>query len=333
MNDVDLAIVGGGAAGTMVLAHLARTSTRPMRVAFIDAGPGRFGAGTAYRTEDSGHLLNVRATAMSAWQDQPDHFTQWLGTTGRLRANGSEFVARSAYGSYLSSVAYDAANSDLVDTRLIHGTVARMHRRPDGWTVAVDGVGPLSATQVVLAIGIEPPSQKWVPRRLRCMPRYIADPWRPGAFDAIDIDDQVLMVGSGLTAVDIAVTLSRRVRRPIVATSRHGVMPATHRLGLPRALPVDERSLPGTIAELRHLVHARIRESRAVHGDWRPAIDGLRPHTQRIWRALSDTDRVEFVRHDLRRWETLDTGWHRRLPPRFPRCSTTAGCPSPLNTR
>ena len=40
----------------------------------------------------------------------------------------------------------------------------------------------------------------------------MADPWRPGALDAVPDDGDVLLVGSGLTAVDLAITLARENR-------------------------------------------------------------------------------------------------------------------------
>jgi uncharacterized NAD(P)/FAD-binding protein YdhS len=49
----------------------------------------------------------------------------------------------------------------------------------------------------------------------------------------------------------------------------------------------------------------------ADHGDWRPAIDGLRPATPRIWGALGERDRLEFLYADLRKWERL----RHRMPP------------------
>jgi uncharacterized NAD(P)/FAD-binding protein YdhS len=312
MTDADVVIVGDGAAGAMVLAHLARTATAPMRVAMIDSGTGRLGTGTAYRTADDGHLLNVRAAAMSAWQDQPDHFTNWLAATGRVPgATGAEFVPRAAYGAYLSSVAYDAANGDLIDTRLIDGRASRLDRTADGWIVTVNSAAPITARQVVLAIGVEPPSQRWVPRRLRCSPRFIADPWRHRVLDYVDDADPVLIVGTGLTAVDVAATLARRTSRPIVATSRHGLLPAVHTVLAARPMPLENDELPTTAPALRHLVHARIRAAVADRGDWRPAIDGLRPHTHRIWRGLTAAGQADFLRHDLRRWENAR---HRMAP-------------------
>ena len=57
-----VAIVGGGASGTILAAQLAR---RGIHSVLID-GSGRMGRGVAYSTTEPAHLLNVRAEGMSA---------------------------------------------------------------------------------------------------------------------------------------------------------------------------------------------------------------------------------------------------------------------------
>ena len=36
---------------------------------------------------------------------------------------------------------------------------------------------------------------------------------------------------------------------------------------------------------------------------WRTAVDGLRPHTQTLWRSLPPEERSRLIRHALRYWE------------------------------
>ena len=61
-----IAVIGGGASGTLTAIHLLRQATAerpPVRIALIDAG-GRHGLGQAYSTTHPGHLLNAPATAL-----------------------------------------------------------------------------------------------------------------------------------------------------------------------------------------------------------------------------------------------------------------------------
>src|ERR1700760_3647127 len=75
-----IAIVGGGFSGCMVAVHLMQQAQQPLRIVLIDRG-GAPGRGVAYRDQPECHLLNVRAEAMSAFPDRPDHFLDWLNNS------------------------------------------------------------------------------------------------------------------------------------------------------------------------------------------------------------------------------------------------------------
>jgi uncharacterized NAD(P)/FAD-binding protein YdhS len=70
-----IAIVGGGASGTLLAAQLLRAGAA--RVVLIERA-GRLGRGVAYGTGFAGHLLNVPAASMSALPDDPDHLLRFL---------------------------------------------------------------------------------------------------------------------------------------------------------------------------------------------------------------------------------------------------------------
>jgi uncharacterized NAD(P)/FAD-binding protein YdhS len=121
----------------------------------------------------------------------------------------------------------------------------------------------------------------------------------------------VLLIGTGLTAVDVMLSLSARSRTaPILALSRRGHLPAAH---LREAVAPEDPS--GWLTELlqlparlrtRSLVRAvreAVRSARARGGDWRAVIDGLRPHTASLWAALSEAEAKRFLRHVRPYWE------------------------------
>jgi uncharacterized NAD(P)/FAD-binding protein YdhS len=70
-------IVGGGASGVLLACHLFRNDDDDIRVTLIEKRPV-VGRGMAYSTAQPRHLLNVRATNMSAFADDPLHFCRWL---------------------------------------------------------------------------------------------------------------------------------------------------------------------------------------------------------------------------------------------------------------
>src|ERR1700754_1538682 len=96
-----VAIVGGGASGTLSALHLLRASTDPdLRIVLFEADTRRRHLGVAYGTTDERHLLNLRALAMSAFPDQPDHFANWARRAGR-GWKPTDFLPRTVYGNYL----------------------------------------------------------------------------------------------------------------------------------------------------------------------------------------------------------------------------------------
>ncbi|HEY1487700.1 MAG TPA: FAD/NAD(P)-binding protein, partial [Micromonosporaceae bacterium] len=177
----DVIVIGGGAAGVLFVAHLARLASHGVRVTIVDDGPGRLGSGTAYRTADEDHLLNVRTAGMSAWVDQPDHFVSWLAGRG-TPARPGDFVPRGVYGAYLAAVANDAASGPLAHIRHVHARAVDATRARPHWRVRLSDGTTLTGSHVVLATGVGAPAPIATARR---RPRYVADPWRPRALDGI----------------------------------------------------------------------------------------------------------------------------------------------------
>ncbi len=289
-----MAVVGGGCSG--VLAAIALLYNGSENVTILEPEPA-LGLGVAYRTTEPLHLLNSRADTMSAEPGHADGFVEWsryrpepVGPTG--------FAPRVEYGRYLRDV-LDAA-AVVHPGRLAHRRVRVTALRLDGRVHVDTSDGrTLYADRVVLAIGHSAP----VPPRVlagpvRCHPRYVADPWRPGALDAVPLDAPVLLLGTGLTAVDVALSLSvRGLRAPMHAVSRHGLLPQAHSVGAPGPRPAVPVPTGGLGAVLRRL------RADAAGGDWRAAVDRLRPYVNGLWHGFTVEERQRFLRHLVRYWE------------------------------
>ncbi|HEX8840214.1 MAG TPA: FAD/NAD(P)-binding protein, partial [Sphingomicrobium sp.] len=145
---VPVAIVGGGASGTILAAQLAR---RGIAAALI-AGSGRAGKGVAYSTTEPAHLLNVRAEGMSAWAGEPDHFVR------RFEAEGGDrrgFAQRQLFGRYLGEMLERAVESG--HTELVNASASGAERSEGPWRVMLDDGSSIEADAVVLAIGNQEP--------------------------------------------------------------------------------------------------------------------------------------------------------------------------------
>jgi uncharacterized NAD(P)/FAD-binding protein YdhS len=282
----DVAIIGAGASGTLTAVQAARAG---LTVGLIDAG-ARAARGLAYGTPYGAHLLNVPAGRMSAFPDDPEHFLRWL--RGRLPgAQAGTFAPRASYGDYLASLLMAS------DVTRVGGSAVGL---TEGWTVHLHDGRTVAAGAVVLALGNLPPND---PLDLdgEAPPEYVRDPWAPGASLGLDHDAPVLLIGTGLTALDIAIALRHDGHRGAIhALSRHGRLPQPHAAFTPAPLEAVPFRTP-----LEALRWARRQP------DWRAAIDSLRPHTAQIWRSWSLQQRGSFLRHLRNLW---DVHRHRHAP-------------------
>ena len=119
----------------------------------------------------------------------------------------------------------------------------------------------------------------------------------------------MLLVGSGLTMLDVAMALRERgVRGGVYAISRRGVLPQPHRESTTppphhdRPKTIDE--WPRTAVGLLRAVRAEVNAAAAHKVDWREVITSLRADTPALWKSLTLTERARFLRHLRPYWET-----------------------------
>jgi uncharacterized NAD(P)/FAD-binding protein YdhS len=169
----------------------------------------------------------------------------------------------------------------------------------------------------VLALGTLPPRPlSGVSEAALASGRYVVDPWKLLAAPSIDPPPRkVVVIGLGLTAVDVLLELSAQwPQAQFTAISRHGTLPEAHLRAA--AVPVgDSAELIESMRdapEIRHWMHL-LREAIAQDHtiDWRTIIDSLRPHTPGLWRELPGEERARFLRHARWAWERA----RHRMPP------------------
>lgn len=312
-----IVVIGGGFSGTAVAAHLLRRAV-PARVVLVNRF-GPMGRGIAYGTRIEAHVLNVPAGGMSALPEDRDHFVRWARTRDdTIRAE--TFVSRRVYGEYLESLLSEAEHQAPRAARLerLVGVARDVEIRPSGETAEVVFAGArIMADRVVLALGNYSPSNPAaVGGEFYESDRYVRDPWVRGALDVVRPGESVLMLGSGLTMLDIVLDLaSRGARLPLFAVSRHGLLPRAHRIGAPAdepdALPPGLDGPPRSVARYTRLVRRHIAARAQAGGDWRNVVGALRPLTPKLWMGLAQEERARFLRH-LRPW--WDVHRHRAAP-------------------
>jgi uncharacterized NAD(P)/FAD-binding protein YdhS len=140
---------------------------------------------------------------------------------------------------------------------------------------------------------------------------YHLNPWSAEISKDLKTDAPVLLIGTGLTMVDIALSLREAGHRgSIHAISRHGRIYQTHKPYQVRPLlnlPEDFKSPVGALKWIRREVKA----AEESGSDWRAVIDSLRPHTAAIWNFWDQAQRASFLRHARNLW---DIHRHRMAP-------------------
>ncbi len=308
-----IAIIGGGFSGVMTAVNLVRLSKHPLRLTLINHLRPT-GRGVAYGMRRPEHLLNVAARNMSALADQPDHFLRWLRTRSEFDTVPEielreRFIPRMIYGDYLRSLLQHhlegAGELTPVTTQLLEAEAVDIETEDEAAVIRLADGGTVAADRIVLATGNEPPAALPGTADLGDHPAWVGNPWQPWEQRLPDQGGCIIVLGTGLTTVDVIITLrALGWMGSIHVISRHGWFPHAHFRGIeyPDFPPagVDLASLG--LERLAALVqeHCAVLHERNAN----PAIivDKLRPHTQRIWSRFTREERLVFARTYAARW-------------------------------
>lgn len=301
-------IIGAGFTGTLLALHLLRRDEGP-NVVLLEREHA-VGRGTAYSTRNPNHRLNVPAERMSAFADDPEDFLRWLAASGH--EGFGEFVPRWLFGDYVRQRLSEAVRDAPRRLETLDAEARAVTMGPAGGFVHLACGRRIQAGQVALAMGNQCPQRlPMVDQAFAASSMYRNDPWGDGALDGLPADAPVLLVGTGLTMVDMVTSLLDAGHRgPIRAISRRGLAPHSHVPAPPQsfvasgAYPTDLLSLTRRLRQ-----DARAAEERGL--PWQAVMDCVRHHVQDIWCDASETDRRRFLRH-LRPW--WDIHRHRIAP-------------------
>ncbi len=293
-------IIGGGASGALLAIGLLQQ--RAASVTIIEPR-SELGRGFAYGEAAPFHLLNVHAANMSAYQDDPGHFLDWLdrndvaaGVTGE---GSFRFVPRRAFGAYL------AEQVGALGAFHVRAVAVGLERSEQGGVrvMLTDG-RLLEADVAVLASGY---ALKEPAERSNTLPAW-------GEFSAAALAGigHVLILGTGHSALDhVQLLVAARYGGKITMMSRHGFLPAVHRPVEP--LPIDRTEIPfgAPFSHVWRWFRERVAVAEQDGQDWRSVLDGIRPHAQALWQSLGNEEQRRFIRH-ARAW--YDVRRHRLAP-------------------
>ena len=305
-----IGIIGGGASGTLLATNLLEHhENRALEIVLIEKS-AEIGRGIAYGTAKDFHLLNVPAAQMSAFCDDGAHFLKWLATNG-FSYHPTDFVPRKIYGRYLRETFERAVERkpENVSLKIINDTAVDATRENGETVILTEKNDKIAVDKIVLAFGnFLPPHVRTVNDDYQKSAKYTNNPWRADIPEIIEKSARVLIIGTGLTGIDVILSLFyHRHRGDIFALSTHGLFPTVHQKTAPYPSFQTEIEAVATVRERTKIVRRHIADSE----NWRAVIDSLRPFTQGLWQSFPPVEKRRFMRHLQRRWDV-----HRhRTPP------------------
>ncbi|MFV2172601.1 FAD/NAD(P)-binding protein [Actinomadura sp. LOL_016] len=272
---MEIAIIGAGAAAVGLLDSLDPSAVESVTVYDPAPLPWR---GRPYRPDLASVRVNVPPEIMSIRAGDLEHYGTWLGGTDEYDDErlGRPVPPRAVYGRYLEDTAA-AALARFARTEVVRAAVTGLALGAPGERIVVETAeGRRAADAAVLCVGGGAAPD---PYGLTGAPGFVADPYPlERTLDGIPADRDVAVIGSGLTAVDIVVSLAERGHTGRISlVSRSGTLPHVWqrpmRTDVRYLTPDGMRALEGpvTLDRLEALVRAELADG----GDSWDDVKGL----------------------------------------------------------
>lgn len=299
-------VIGGGLSGTLVAMQLAQLSGG-YEVLLIEKNPELLGRGVAYQYDFTHQPLNVVAGGMSLFSDRPLDFVTWLESNhfkyNHLveKVSAQAFIPRKIFGDYVLENLEKVQQETQGKLQIRIDEAISIFDYGTRKTVVLASGSALHADHVILALGNFPPADLFLPDNpVQQDTRYYGSPWSDKVYSQIKGDEDILLVGSGLTAVDIVLGLIlRKFNGTVTMLSRRGRFPLPHDLSHPPfRLPEPEIKHPRKMLLWMRYV---IRKNPNV--PWSAVLDGLRPYTKKIWLQWTLNEKKYFLQKIRPYWE------------------------------
>lgn len=322
-----IGIIGGGFAGTMTAVQiilqtqLVEKEYKNDLEIFIFNQKESFNKGIAYNSYSDKHLLNVSSIKMSAFPDQPTHFLDWILKKEGFKKQDYNWLAnaylpRKLYGEYLSQIWEDTiqkASQKNISVFFIDSIVDYIEinntNSENKIAISTQNKSKIVVDKCIIATGNQIPRNPTIKNNdFYKSKNYFQNPWQQNAINNLDAEKSVLIIGNGLTMVDIVLSLLEKkslndFNGKIYSISPNGFNILPHRNnGIKYTHFVEELekltlnfSVKLSLLEVVKLVNKHIKLVRSLGLSAESVIDSIRPYTQMIWRNLSDKEKKIFM--------------------------------------
>ena len=300
-----IGIIGGGFCGTMFCVHLIRNAENAIDITLIEQG-NAINKGIAFYPPSESYLLNVAASGMSAFGSDKDHFVQWLMLQNEYQGIDHDlialsFVSRHSYGLYLTSIwreAVDLAQSKNIKIEVIQDKIYNLEKKENFFNLKLSQGSSLLVSHCIIATGYHPPSNLKLSNNtyINCK-TYFQNPWNPSAITGVNPHKAILIIGNGLTMVDVIIGLREKGHRgEIVSISSHGLDILPHRnYQLNYRKFITELNHCTTLLDHLKLFNRHYKKLKKFGLTAEPIIDALRPYTHEIWKKFTTEEKIKFL--------------------------------------
>ncbi|ARX85515.1 putative pyridine nucleotide-disulfide oxidoreductase [Streptomyces alboflavus] len=352
---MDIAIVGAGAAAVGLLDALAATASGPGTITVFEPSPHLW-RGRPYGPDLDTVLVNSPPALMSIRHADFGHYAAWLGPRGAAHLDerlGLPLVPRALYGEYLAHTAETASaalRADGRQVRVVVGRVTDAARSGARWSLRAEDGRTYGADHVALCVGGGTPQDHY---GLDGAPGYVGDPYPLArTLPQVPPGGRVAVIGSGLTAVDVVVSLAAHGHTgPITLLSRSGVLPHVwqrpggHRprhMTVERVTALHREQGAVTLDDLAELLRTELAELGEDFDDLLADLlaTGTEDPVQRLRRQLAAVDDPRYGRRILQEtahsvgpyaWRLLPEADRVRLRRHFRTATSVASPMVPVN--
>ena len=293
--EADLCIIGSGYSAAALLLHFEALGGSPDDICII--GPQRLGAGQAFGCVNRDFRLNVRADLMQLWPDDPNHFAAWAREhiTDDPDADTpiGPFHRRRDFAAYITHEL--AARPQLSSVRQVPSNVVALRRMEGAWSIDLDDGSTRTAGRVVLATGNPPPDWPF-PAQIADSDTLIRVPWRGDWPERIRPQARLVIIGSGLTALDAVHTLRLHGHEgDIRLVAPDGLLPPVQ-TDWHDADPLAWPETPCAAKFLRYMRDVIGDDVSWDETEWQRRFEGLRVNISTAWKTLPAREQLRLMR-------------------------------------
>jgi uncharacterized NAD(P)/FAD-binding protein YdhS len=241
---------------------------------------------------------------MSAYPDILDHFVNWARRNHSGSVTPDDFLSRPLYGQYIVNQFENETRVRPGKVRRVRGEAVSLRHNGSGLAeIRLSGGQTVIADKVVLATGHFLPANLPFRGKPGNSSRYFSNPWALNWPQGAKKGGSVLLIGTGLTSVDVILELRAcGFDGTIHMLSRRGLLPQSHKQFTP-VPPFWTQDSPRTAGGLLHEFRLHLKAAEESGADWRAVIDSLRPVTQEVWQRLPLVQQKRFLRHLRSYWD------------------------------